>query len=108
MYPGISLAITTLFSLICLIPHRFNLAGIRVTLENAPRIYSSARAFLRWIGLVVNVLFFFICFMTVHAAESGEMGTMAVLAIVIVPLFVILISLCVFVMKLNKLENRRN
>jgi hypothetical protein len=82
------------FTILARYPHLFNYP-VRVTPENAPRLYRSGRLLLRWLNVVLTWVFAFIEWQTLQVALGKATGLpewflpMTIALVVLVPISVV-------------------
>lgn len=95
MFPGITIFLYILLTILNLIPHKFNYPG-KITPENALRQYTLAVRLLRFLKIFLTGLFFYICYSTIKIANHEISGLdiwviPLILGLVIIPMILYLI-----------------
>ncbi|MGZ6376745.1 MAG: DUF1648 domain-containing protein [Ktedonobacterales bacterium] len=97
LLPALSVIFTAAFTILARYPHLFNYP-VRVTPENAPRLYRSGRLLLRWMNVALTWVFAFIEWQTLQVALGKATGLptwflpVMVGLVVLVPLTVVAFS----------------
>jgi Protein of unknown function (DUF1648). len=104
LMPSISSGLFVLFNLIALIPHHYNYATLKVTIQNAHQVYPLAKTFIRYLNFTTTLLFTFILVLMIASAKSGqnEFGSLSIILMIIFPLLTTGIGLVIFLAKLTQ------
>lgn len=98
LLPALSVILTVGFTILARYPHLFNYP-VRVTPENAPRLYRSGRLLLRWMNVALTWVFAFIEWQTLQVVRGNAAGLPAwflpvtLVLVVLVPLAAIFFTM---------------
>ncbi|MFB4167792.1 DUF1648 domain-containing protein [Virgibacillus sp. JSM 102003] len=100
LMPAIALVSFIIMYFVTKAPHTFNYM-VKVTEENAPRLYALARTFMAAINFEMVVIFSYIAWAMVQSANSGTgLGVSFIFFVIIVPIATIIS----FMIKMNRVK----